>query len=198
MHNEFLGEEYTPEGPAFIDARLLDQLDSIKQLCAEFTNKPLEHNAKKLGDAITSHISSLRIALEQMDDSGGEQTINEMISYVKGLEIYRVSFLNEFHLNNDEPYVVAVDAYDDLYEILLDDECDEVDDPIDTILDLYQVSFQVDVNRLSSISTAEYSERPDVKRKEVLKKIGAHALDVAKVGLGVFIGITAAKKSRIL
>lgn len=113
--------------------------------------------------------------------------------------MYRVSFLNEFHPNSDEPYVVAVDAYDDLSEILLDDdESEEVEDPIDTILDLYQVSFQVDVNRLSSISTAEYSERPDVKRKEALKKIGAHALDVAKVGLGVFIGIAAAKKSRIL
>ncbi|USN96271.1 MAG: hypothetical protein H6797_04315 [Candidatus Nomurabacteria bacterium] len=202
MNHEFTGEDdFKLEGTAFIDMRILDQLSDIKDLCTAFAEKPLLKNGDPLEKAASAHLSAVRIALEQIDDeSGSVENINEMIEYARGLEIQRVAFLNEISGSKDEPYTVANDAFDSLRSYLLESESDDNDDEsvAEQVLELYQMCFQADMNQLSAISAENYEQKPSVKRKELLKKIGFQALDVAKVGLGVFVGIAAAKKSKLI
>ena len=200
MNNEFAGEDdFKLEGAAFIDMRLLDQLSDIRDLCAAFAENPIEKNSKPLSEAATNHLKAMHIALEQIDDkSGSEENINEMVEYAVGLEKQRVAFLNEIDDKEYESYTVAIDDYEVVRDHLLQEECDDDESIAGHIYNLYQTSFQIDINQLSAISTSNYEEKPSVKRKAMLKKIGLQALDVAKVSLGVYIGIAAAKKSKLL
>lgn len=201
MSYDFSQHEFTPEGSAFIDARLFDQLEDIQSLCSVFSLRPNKINAKKLEEASSEHMKSALIAFRQFnEDSMEENSIEELVAYAKGLEMQRITFLNNIHQSEEPTYVVADNDYEALLDHLLCEECDcdEEPTPADHVFDLYQSSFQVDLNQLSTISTDAYEKTPEGRRKEFMKKLGKHALGVAKVGLGVFIGIAAAKKSKII
>lgn len=198
---DFSQHEFTPEGSAFIDARLFDQLEDIQSLCNVFSLRPNEINAKRLEEASSEHMKSALIAFQQFNEESTEGNhIENLVAYAKGLEMQRIAFLNNIHPSEESTYVVADEQYEALLDHLLCEECDceEEPTPADHVFDLYQSSFQVDLNQLSTISTDAYEKTPEARRKEFMRKFGKHALGVAKVGLGVFIGIAAAKKSKFI
>lgn len=203
MSYEFPEAEFRPEGQAFIDIRLLDQLTSMRELCMAYANKPSQTNSKLLTELAQAHLKSIRIALDQLEEgSGGETNANDIVAYAKGLEIIRVNFLNE--LADADPeypiYEVAEGNYDAILDHLVDledyDEDDEDDDEsvADLVYTLYQLSLSIDLNKFANNSTSEYEQKPETRRKRMIRKIGKQALDVAKISVGVFIGMAAASK----
>lgn len=199
---DFSQHEFTPEGSASIDVRLFDQLSCIQDLCHIFASKPSAANAKLLANAASDHLKSARIAFEQFDEQDSEdgESLMELVAYAKGLEMQRVTFLNELDQSEESHFVVADHGYESVLDHLMSEECDcdEYITAADHVYDLYQSSFQVDMDQLSTISSENYEKSPEGRRKEMMRQIGRSALDVAKIGIGVFIGIAAAKKSKLI
>lgn len=201
MSYDFSQHEFTPEGSASIDAHLLDQLSCIEDLCKIFSLKPNHANAKLLADIASTHLKSVRIAFDQFDvDSEGTDAASDLVAYAKGLEMQRISFLNNIEQSEESSYVIADHEYEALLEHLVEEECecDDYTTAADHVYHLYQTSFQVDMDQLATLSSEKYEKSPVGRRKEMLRKVGRHAIDAAKVGIGVFIGIAAAKKSKII
>lgn len=197
MNHEFSDADFTLEGQAFIDARLLDQLTSIQQLCASYAQKPSEANSKLLSDAANAHLQSVRIAFDHIEENTAHDlAVEEIYAYAKGLETQRVTFLNEFNDADDaQAYELADEDYDMAREHLLDEEeRDDEDSPADHFLNIYSLSLNIDLNQFAANSISSYEQKPEVKRKEKLKKFGSHVLDVAKISAGVFIATTLANK----
>ena len=207
MNNEPMGsEEFTLEGQASMDVRILDQLSDIKKLCVEFAAKPLAENAQPLSEAWAAHLAAVRIALATIDKHDGtKKNAEELVRYAKGLEIHRIAFLNEISDSEDDEYDVSF-LYDEILKGIADSvDCDDVgcdsclsDDSLDQIYQLYAGSLQEDMTQFSEESIDIYGNLPTTKRKELMKKIGHHVADVAKVSFGVVIGIAVAKKSKLL
>lgn len=198
---DFSQHEFTPEGTAFIDARLFDQLDCIQNLSNVFSLRPNATNAKRLESACSDHLKSAYIAFQQFDgESADDDSITDLVAYAKGLEKQRITFLNELELTEDHTYTVADHEYETILEHLLTEacECEDYENDVDHVFDLYQSSFQYDMNQLATISSEKYGNSPEAKRKEFMRQLGRHALDITKMSLGVFIGIAAAKKAKII
>ncbi|MCA9334836.1 hypothetical protein KC953_01710 [Candidatus Saccharibacteria bacterium] len=209
MSYDFSKAEFTPEGQAFIDARLLDQLTSMRDMCADYASKPNEKKSKLLSDVANAHLKSVRLAFEHIDDisTSDEHAITELFAYANGLEAHRVAFLNEIDGNGSEEspaYYTAVREYEAARDYLLggddldeDDEEFEFDDDlnaIDHFYNLYGASLNVDLNQFASNCVEKYQKTPEYRRSAILRKLGSHALDIAKISAGVFIGVRLAKK----
>lgn len=205
MSYEFSNAEFTSEGQAFIDARLFEQLVAMRDLCTHYASKPSEKNSKILTDAANAHLKSIRLAFEHVEanSTNQEHVINELFSYASGLESHRVKFLNELDGNGSEEspaYYTAIREYEAAREYLLDsDDLEDDDDEfefddddasvVDHFYNLYGASLNVDLNQFASSCVEKYQQTPEFKRKEMLRKIGSHALDIAKISAGVFVGI---------
>ena len=208
MNSEFSEQdELQPSTEAFIDMRLMDQMADIKDLCVAFAQKPLAENAQPLSEALSLHLVSLRMALEQVDNgSASYKNFNAIIDYTQGLEINRVTFLNEISGKENEHYAVSSD-YDELRERMLDFEdcegnCGDEDCNSEGVTDhlysVYAESLQNHINNFSAISASIYGNLPSTKRKEKLRKIGFEALGIAKITLGTVAGVAIAKKLKLL
>lgn len=68
----------------------------------------------------------------------------------------------------------------------------------DWAMDMYEYFLQMDMNTLEAVSIEAYAEKPSTKRRERMIQLGRQALDVAKIGAGVVIGIAIAKRSKLL
>lgn len=208
MNSEFSEkDELKPSTEAFIDMRLMDQMSDIKDLCAAFAQKPLAENAQPLSEALSLHLVSFRMALEQVDNgSASYKNFNAIIDYTQGLEINRVAFLNEISGEENEFYAVSPD-YDDLRDRMLDfedcegncgdEECNS-EGVADHLYSVYAESLQNHINHFSAISASIYGNLPSTKRKEMLKKVGIEALDFAKISLATFAGVALAKKLKLI
>lgn len=198
---DFSQHEFTPEGSAFIDARLFDQLESIQNLSNVFSLRPNATNAKRLESACSDHLKSVLIAFQQFDsESAGDDSIIDLVAYAEGLEKQRITFLNELELSDEHKYTLATHEYKAVLEHLLTEECDceDFENDVEHVFDIYQGSLQFDMNQLATMSSEKYNNSPEGKRKEFIRQLGRHAFDLTKIGLGVVIGIAAAKKSKII
>ena len=95
---------------------------------------------------------------------------------------------------HDDPkanYMVAENAFVEIREHLLE-ECEDGESALSHVIAYYQFSLETDLQRFYNISREQHENDPSTKRKEQLKKIGNHALDVAKVTVGSLVGSLAA------
>jgi len=198
MSNEFQPEDFQLKGAAFIDARLIDQVTSLNELFAAFAEKPNDKMSEPITTTVTAHLESINIALGELDNgSTSQENVDELLDYAKGLEKLRIDFLNELDGAESPAYTLAEEDYSEMRDHLLDEECEDHESAAFHVYQMYKTSLGIDIGQLEQISLMEYQKRPNVKRKETLKKVGSQTLDVAKVGLGVFIGIAVAKKAKV-
>lgn len=196
MNNEPMDiEKFSLSSEAFMDARILDQLDDVKELCVAFVEKPFVKEAQPLTEAVAAHLAAVRIVLDQIDDkTDSPENVDEMLSYVNGLDAMRVTFLKDICDQDTLESIVGFIEDDELD----DDESDEESGSLtDDIFQMYKQGFQKDLQVLSAIGASEYEGKPSTKRKRMLKKVGHHALGVAKIAGGVVAGLAIVKKSKL-
>lgn len=203
MNHEFSETEFTLEGQALMDASLLDQMKHISELYAAHLANPSEANSVLLTDILNTHLDTVKLVFEKLDDkSNSTQNIDELIAYARGLEINRVATLNSLHLPKDDSedaiYEVAEEELDYLREYLTDeDREDEYEDDLsiaEHMYNFYAASLQADVRYFATKNATDYHNRPEVKRKEKLKKLGARALDIGIASAGAFIAMSIVNK----
>lgn len=200
MNNEFPGTDFTLEGQALLDASLLDQMKHISEFYAAHLTSPSEANSLLLTNALNTHLDTVKLVFEKLDDkSNSTENIDELIAYARGLEKNRVATLNDLHKpsgDEDPIYEVAEEEIDLLREYLIDEDQEREDEMsiADHLYNFYAASLQADVQYFASKNASDYHKRPEVIRKERLKKIGSRALDIGIASVGTFIAMSIVNK----
>ncbi len=192
------------------------QIDGMQKQWAAYKDAPYGDEADNLYKIITLHIESMEEALGACRDqySDDDEALESMFRYVQGKEMLRAKFLEEL-FSESEPndfelapraesaaeMISMVQSSEESGEFYAESSVSgemEYHDQVELVRDYYTKVLTEDMYKLGYYSTAEYGNRPSVRRREVMHKIGGHCLDIAKVGIGVVAGIAVAKKAKLL
>ena len=200
MNYEFSKEEIElpNEGFSFMASLVEKQLDEIEKLSVEYAGNPRAKNANRLREAAQLNITSVRKTLEELrtECSSDQEAANVLFRYVLGLERRRIDFLMTLDREDTSgTYVVTnIQDFDQLHISIGQSQKTTVQ----SATSLYQASFEKDISILKDRSEKSYKEKPSTIRTERAKVVGKHALDVAKIGVGVIGGLLIAKKTKLL
>lgn len=187
------------EGLAFLDQGIQEQFGSLLELCVQYAGKPVSKNDNLMQKAVDTHMSGMRGFIKLLDDkTNTPENIDSVLTYIKGMEVMRVDFLNLLSGEDGPTYITANDDLDGMRDDLFADEDEIPEEPVAGIFyHVYEYSFNRDIAQFRSASESKYEERPGAAGRKLLRKLGSHTLDVAKISVGVVAGIAAAKKLRL-
>ncbi len=192
--NERLPQDQHEEGFGFVDQEIHKQLELMEPLWAAYKDKPVGKTSRHLDKAIKSHLESVKIALEVMEKEYDEGAyFTAAMTYTRGFEQARVDMLNR--LTESAQFSITSADDDEEFQEFLED----TDVPVsEAVYSMYEWALGVDKKKLDEMCVADYYEKPSTLRKERMKLIGGHALDVAKMSAGVLIGVAVAKRAKLL
>lgn len=198
---------YPVEGFGLMDEKVNKEFEGLVPLFEAYILKPVEKNSKPLVEALANYSESVETALTELRAGhDSDKLVTSLVTYVQDLGSRRVAILNK--LTQSESFKTVQFDVNEHPQQALDMDDDEEDDEQDGAhqafdikdwaMDMYEYFLQMDMNTLEAVSIEAYAEKPSTKRRERMMQLGRHALDVAKIGAGVVIGIAIAKRSKLL
>lgn len=197
MNNELFDAEIEQpkEGFAFMASLLNKQVDALQELWTVFANKPVGQPSLKLDKAIDLHFDTMQLAMQELceDYHDEDEAIEQLLLFTYGHEKRRVDFLRSLDVDAEYEDVGVANA-----EVLREEFGEDIIDPAELVYLAYTSNFNQDMEAMRESAMESYFESPSYKRMARVKVVGKHAIDVAKVGVGVVGGILLAKKAKLL
>lgn len=196
--------EVQPEGFEYIADLTNRQLENIRLHMEVYVAKPNSKHEKVLKRVIANHTESVKHALEMygQEFTEGTEAFRALSYYIFGLEQRRVELLNEFELEDVKFDVTNNGDVESSMYINEDDDGNPVDfTPEDAVIlthSYYAHRFSEHTELLGKASREVYEGTSKAKYASHARRIGGHALDVAKIAVGVAAGVAIAKKAKVL
>lgn len=211
MNYEFENIEIPQHGFEAMASLINRQIDGMEKLWSDFAKYPYGEVSDNLETTTSLHTEAVEEALHSLRDQcvSEEEVRERTFLYVTGLETRRAAMLEklfgESEISNfmltpraitPDEMITVCEAFDDATAASTDGV--EIRDEVEIASEYYANVFQQDMLELERCAIIEYVNRPEARRTEIASKIGRHCLDIAKVGVGVVVGIAVAKRSKLL
>ncbi len=106
MNHEFpeIEIEQPKEGFPFMASLINEQIEALEELWVEFSQKPVRKTSTRLGDALTLHFATMKMAIDARRDefSSDSEAAEPIFEYIMEIERRRTKFLNNLESTEDD------------------------------------------------------------------------------------------------
>ena len=184
--------QYPTEGFASVAHKINQQLYEIDTCISRYAQNPSEKNEDMLESMRDIHLVSMVAALKvyRGEFDSDEAALKGMMLYVCGIEQRRINHLNGLHLSSEEEFAPEYSGtLNELYEEMLVTLKESEDTAIGIVGDHYASGLTSHAQKLTFDAVSAYENSPRATRKRAFRRLGGHALDVAKIAAGAVIGV---------